>query len=172
MNLETIYLDIPYMSNFSDFSINTTAFPDMVEFVNSLHANNQKIVPIIDGAISADILDNRYYYIGNLYNVFIKSGLYSSVTYNNNLIQKVWPDRAVFIDWLNDNCTQIINFGLDDLYAKLAFDGLWLDMNEATGFNQGEIKPEDGQPLNKDQKEEIKAEVIKRCNNRYLLTSV
>ena len=32
----------------------------------------------------------------------------------------------------------MIKKGLDDLYSKVPFDGLWLDMNEATGFCSGE----------------------------------
>jgi alpha-glucosidase (family GH31 glycosyl hydrolase) len=40
MNLETIYLDIPYMNKFSDFSVDTTAFPDLKGLQQALNANN------------------------------------------------------------------------------------------------------------------------------------
>ncbi len=29
MPLETVYLDIPYLKNYADFSVDTTAFPDL-----------------------------------------------------------------------------------------------------------------------------------------------
>ena len=37
--LEGIWFDIPYMSGFSDFSINQTAFPDVKAFADEIHAN-------------------------------------------------------------------------------------------------------------------------------------
>ena len=38
--LDTVYFDIPYMNNFEDFTVNTTAFPDLKGFCEKLHANN------------------------------------------------------------------------------------------------------------------------------------
>jgi alpha-glucosidase (family GH31 glycosyl hydrolase) len=146
MNLETVYLDIPYMKDFSDFSVDTAAFPDLKTFQQNLKASNQKIVPIIDGAMSADDLQNKYYQRGDLYNIFIKSGIHSSVTYNNNLISKVWPERAVFVDWLDESCLNLVVLGLDDLFNIFEFDGLWIDMNEATTFKNGEIDPNPATP--------------------------
>ena len=91
--------------------------------------------------MSADDLQNKYYQRGDLYNIFIKSGIHSSVTYNNNLIPKEWPERAVFVDWLDENCLNLVVLGLDDLFNIFEFDGLWIDMNEATTFKDGEINP-------------------------------
>lgn len=54
-------------------------------------------------------------------------------------MSKVWPKKAVFIDWLHDKCPNTWNMGLGDLYQNLPYDGLWLDMNEATTFANGEV---------------------------------
>lgn len=157
MPLETIYLDIPYMNKYSDFTVNQTAFHDIQGLATRLHNANQKLVLIIDAAISADDLNGPYYTKGNTDDIFIKSSMYTSKTYNNNLISKVWPDRAVFVDWFNDKCMNMWSQGFYDLYQQVNFDGVWIDMNEPTTFNHGEIKPEDAQPVTPtDPKEETK----------------
>jgi alpha-glucosidase len=89
--LDVMYLDIPYMDNFVDFTVNTTAFPNLTVYTDSLHNNNQHLVVIIDAGISADNTSNPYYTMGNTDDIFIKSGKYLSKTYNNNLLLKVWP---------------------------------------------------------------------------------
>jgi alpha-glucosidase (family GH31 glycosyl hydrolase) len=33
--------------------------------------------------------------------------------------------------------------GLFDLYNRTKFDGIWIDMNEPTGFKDGEVVPDD-----------------------------
>jgi len=58
--------------------------------------------------------------------------------YNGALASKVWPDHAVFIDWFHDDAYSVWSTGLTDLYASVPYDGLWIDMNEATTFCDGE----------------------------------
>ncbi len=72
--------------------------------------------------------------MGNKDDIFIKSALYKSEKYNNNLINQVWPDIAVFVDWFNPNSTRMWWEGLRDLYKQLPYDGLWIDMNEPYSF--------------------------------------
>ena len=81
--------------------------------------------------------------MGNSDDVFIKSSLYQSKKYNGNLISKVWPDTAVFVDWFNDKCMNVWAQGLYDLHNLVPFDGIWIDMNEPTTFIHGEKVPED-----------------------------
>jgi alpha-glucosidase len=56
--LEVVYFDIPYMNNYADFSVNNTAFPDLQSFTSQLKANNQRLVVIVDAAISAEDTTN------------------------------------------------------------------------------------------------------------------
>jgi alpha-glucosidase (family GH31 glycosyl hydrolase) len=58
--LEGVWLDIPYLNAYADFSIDTTAFPDLKSLTDTCHANGQRVIPIIDAGISADKLDNKY----------------------------------------------------------------------------------------------------------------
>ena len=90
------------MSNYVDFTVNTTAFKNLSGLAKTLHANKQQIIPIIDAGISAEDTSNIYYAIGNNDDIFIKSDLYKSEKYNNNLINQVWPKTAVFVDWFNE----------------------------------------------------------------------
>ena len=117
---------------------------------------------IVDAAISAeDISDNnKYYSMGNDDGVFIKSGLYKSEKYNNNLISKVWPETAVFMDWFNKKCMNVWSFGLYNLYTQTNFDGLWIDMNEPTTFKDGETKPDDATLINPTHEEGCKLSSI------------
>lgn len=143
-----MYLDIPYMDNYADFTVDKKAFPRIQELAQRLHDNGQRLVVIIDAALSADDISekNKYYHLGNEADIFVKSGIYESEMYNNNLIAKVWPERAVFIDWFNEKCIDVWSTGLYDLYNLVNYDGLWIDMNEPTTFSHGEIKPEDAKP--------------------------
>lgn len=59
---------------------------------------------------------------------------------------KVWPDHTVFLDFWAEDAKKIWAEGLKDLYDKVPYDGLWLDMNEATLFCNGECP--DGPPEN------------------------
>jgi|LauGreDrversion4_2_1035121.scaffolds.fasta_scaffold1015993_1 alpha-glucosidase (family GH31 glycosyl hydrolase) len=122
------------MSKYTDFTVDKDKFPSLDVFASNLHSNNQHIIPIIDAAISADDLNNKYYKMGNSDDIFIKSGIHKSDKYNNNLINQVWPDISVFIDWFNDKCVNMWHTGLADLYNAFNYDGIWIDMNEPWGF--------------------------------------
>lgn len=61
MPLETIWLDIPYMSNYTDFTVNKTNFTDLPGFVqNTLKPKHQKMVVILDAALSSVDPNNVY----------------------------------------------------------------------------------------------------------------
>ena len=63
--LDAIYLDIPYMDNFKDFTVDTTNFPDLPGLASLIHDNNQKLIVIVDPMISAaDPSTYPYYKLG------------------------------------------------------------------------------------------------------------
>lgn len=76
MPLDAVFLDIPYMSKYLDFTVDTRAFPDIPALTRQLHSDKQKLIPILDAAISADDLLNKYYQLGNSQGIFIKSGIH------------------------------------------------------------------------------------------------
>jgi hypothetical protein len=42
------------------------------------------------------------------------------------------------MDWFGQPAVDLWSTGLDDLYQLVNYDGLWLDMSEATSFQNGE----------------------------------
>ena len=91
-------------------------------------------------------------------NVLIKSTIHNEADniFNGSLVMKVWPNHTVFIDWLHPNATQFWSRGLLDLYDLVPYDGLWIDMNEATGFTDGEL---DTSKMTPTTSEQIKAQL-------------
>lgn len=59
--LENVWLDITYLDNYADFTIDKKAFPDLKTLADNLHDNRQQLVVILDAGISADDLENKYY---------------------------------------------------------------------------------------------------------------
>jgi alpha-glucosidase len=47
---------------------------------------------------------------------------------------KVWPNHTAFLDWFHASSAMIWGQGLYDLHNLTDYDGIWIDMNEATGF--------------------------------------
>lgn len=74
--LEGIWLDIPYMNKFKDFSVDTTAFPSLKEFTKSLHDAGQRLIVIVDAGISADDPDDKYYRAAQEKKALIQSALH------------------------------------------------------------------------------------------------
>lgn len=126
------------MKDFADFSVDTTTFPDLHNWTTStLHANHKKLTLIIDAALSAENPENEYYNKANQNKALIASTAYP----NDNkgwLMQKLWPGKAVFLDFFNQTAIEIWKQGLNDLWATVPYDGIWLDLNEASGDCDGE----------------------------------
>lgn len=52
-------------------------------------------------------------------------------------IGMVWPNDAVWVDFFNPLATDVWGYWLEQLHQMVGFDGLWLDMNEASDFCPG-----------------------------------
>jgi|TARA_B110000285_G_C15131559_1_gene623921 alpha-glucosidase len=53
-------------------------------------------------------------------------------------MQKLWPGKAVFLDFFDQGAIDIWKQGLNALWAEVPYDGIWLDLNEASGDCNGE----------------------------------
>ncbi|CAE7661056.1 unnamed protein product [Symbiodinium microadriaticum] len=91
--LETQWMDIDYMDAYLDFTLDPVNFPEsqMSSFVNNLHANNQRFVPIIDPGIY--VRDQQYdaFTEGLRQNVFVMD-----MTGVNPYLGQVWPGPTYF----------------------------------------------------------------------------
>ncbi|KAK3956020.1 glycosyl hydrolases family 31-domain-containing protein [Pseudoneurospora amorphoporcata] len=138
--LETIWTDIDYMKGYRDFENDPDQFSyeEGAKFLEELHKNHQHYVPIVDSAIyvpNPDKPEDDYepYHRGLEADAFIMNpdgSLY---------IGAVWPGYTVFPDWIGAalNGTGTVSWWIDEFvryYKKVAFDGIWIDMNEVASF--------------------------------------
>ena len=125
VNVSAVYLDIDYMDKFKIFTFDKNKFPDNERLLNEIHKRNVKLVTILDPGVKFD----------QNYDVF-KNGLGNYVINKNDEIytSKLWPGNCAMPDFFNEKAynwwkSEIKNF------IKNA-DGLWLDMNEPSLFNE------------------------------------
>jgi alpha-glucosidase len=136
--LETIWLDIDYMRQYRDFTLDPKNFApsNATEFLNWLHENDQHFVPIVDGAIyipNPTNPDDAYdtYQRGNDSGVFLKN------PDGSQYIGAVWPGYTVFPDWLSANAVSWWTKEMTEFHKLAAFSGIWLDMTEVSSFCVG-----------------------------------
>ena len=125
--IDAMWIDIDAMNNYEIFTLNKNHFKNLPNIItNKIHKNNSKFIPIIDIGISYNPLNkNEYVKIGDENNLFIKSGYTKE-----NLLGRVWPQKTVFPDFFNPDVYKIWDFGLNNYYDIVNYDGIWLDMNE------------------------------------------
>eukprot|EP00347_Sterkiella_histriomuscorum_P022543 403338093 len=140
MPLETIYLDLSYLKSDSNFQIDTTAFTNLQDLATTLHANNQRLVVMIKPTIVAEDLKDSYFVQGQNDNIFLKSSIHKNKDYQGALINTDSNGKkVVFIDWFNNKCIDMWKSGIEQIYSKVPFDGIWLDMNEPFTNENGEV---------------------------------
>jgi alpha-glucosidase len=60
--LEGVWLDIPYMSDFEDFTVNQTAFNGLKEYTEQIQGEGKKMIVIVDAGIAANSDSPSQYY--------------------------------------------------------------------------------------------------------------
>ncbi|XP_061021942.1 maltase-glucoamylase isoform X3 [Dama dama] len=131
------HADIDYMDARKDFTYDPVAFKGFPEFVKELHNNGQKLVIIVDPAISNNSsLSNPYgpYDRGSDMKIWVNTS--DGV---NPLIGEVWPGKTVFPDYTNPKCTAWWTNEFELFHSQVEFDGIWIDMNEVANFVDGSV---------------------------------
>ncbi|XP_051856089.1 maltase-glucoamylase [Antechinus flavipes] len=126
------YSDIDYMDEKKDFTYDKVLFRGLPEFAEDLHNHGQKYVIIMDPAIASDSPNYGPYVRGSDMKIWVNAS--DGVT---PLIGKVWPGQTVFPDYTNPKCAQWWAEEFSLFYKELKFDGIWIDMNEPSNFDDG-----------------------------------
>ncbi|KAF2650404.1 glycoside hydrolase family 31 protein [Lophiostoma macrostomum CBS 122681] len=137
--LESIWNDLDIYYLYRDFTHdqNTYPVPAFAEFIESLHANGQHYVPIMDSNIYVNNPGNASdvyatFERGADLETYIRDPTTGDFYYGDN-----WPGFSVWADFLLQSS---YNWWRDEilLYHKtLPFDGIWVDLNEASSFCAG-----------------------------------
>ena len=120
------------MDNYKDFTYDPIHFADLKDFIDELHTQGMHYVPIVDAGVAKR--DNEGY---KAYEDGVAQGVFIKTDKGEVLIGAVWPDDAAFPDWFNTNTTEWWHDQLTAMHGIIPFDGLWLDMNEASNFCNG-----------------------------------
>ncbi|WIA20582.1 hypothetical protein OEZ85_004970 [Tetradesmus obliquus] len=137
--LEVVWSDIEYMSTrFWTMEFDEHRYPaaKMKSFVEGLHEQGQHWVAIQDAGVAAD-KGYKAYEEGTRDRVWITDHK------GKDYLGQVWPGKTVYPDYLdNANTSRWLVDNLQHMYDKVPYDGLWLDMNEASNFCSGmQCKP-------------------------------
>ncbi len=124
--LDMIYMDIDYMQDYKDFTVNQENFRDFSDFVQEMKAQNIRLVPIIDAGVK---VEDGY----PIYEEGVKNNYFCQREDGSNFVAAVWPGDTHFPDVLNKEARTW--FG--DQYRFLTeqgIEGFWNDMNEPAIF--------------------------------------
>ncbi|XP_054548714.1 maltase-glucoamylase isoform X2 [Talpa occidentalis] len=131
------HADIDYMDKRKDFTYDPVAYKGFPEFAEELHTNKQKLVIIVDPAISTDSSQSSPYGPydrGSSMKVWVNMS--DGVT---PLQGEVWPGKSVFPDYTNPLCTAWWKQEFELFHKEVKFDGIWIDMNEVANFVDGSL---------------------------------
>ena len=128
--LDMVYMDIDYMKDYKDFTVNEENFPDFKGFVDEMKGEKIHLVPIIDAGVK---IEDGY----DVYEEGVENDYFCKKADGTDFVAAVWPGRTHFPDMLNKDARKW--FG--DKYKRLidaGIDGFWNDMNEPAIFYSDE----------------------------------
>ncbi|KAK3656414.1 hypothetical protein LTR56_003117 [Elasticomyces elasticus] len=138
IQLEGVMSDLDYLKVNRDFTNNPGHYDiePGKEFLERLHANGQHYMPILDPNIYVPDPTNfsdayPTYDRGVELNAYIRD---SNASY---YIGVLWPGFSVSPDFITPQAHQFWTEQIIAYHENLAFDGFWLDVNDATSFCTG-----------------------------------
>ena len=124
--LDMICMDIDYMQDFADFTVNQSRFPDLKTLSDDLKAEGIRLVPIIDAGIRIDPEDPTC-------REGLEKGYFCKKADGTPFVAAVWPGKAYFSDFLRPEVREW--FGQQyHVLTDLGIEGFWNDMNEPALF--------------------------------------
>ncbi len=130
--LDAIYLDIDYMEQYKDFTVNEKTFGDLEGFVKEMKEDGIRLIPIIDAGVK---IEKGY----DVYEEGVKNNYFCTDKDGKPFEACVWPGMTHFPDFLNPEVRTW--FGEKyKILTDMGIEGFWNDMNEpAIFFSQNSV---------------------------------
>ena len=124
--LDMIYMDIDYMQDYKDFTLNEENFSDFPEFVQEMKEDGIRLIPIIDAGVK---IEKGY----EVYEEGVEKGYFCKRADGSNFVAAVWPGYTHFPDVLNADARKWFG-GWYHVLTDQGIEGFWNDMNEPAIF--------------------------------------
>lgn len=126
--IDMLYMDIDYMQDFKNFTLNEEEFAhDFPDFVQKMKNDGIRLIPIIDAGIKAQ---DGY----DVYEQGVQNNYFAKLEdKKTDFVGAVWPGCAVFTDFFNPKAREW--FGMNyKVLTDAGIEGFWNDMNEPALF--------------------------------------
>ena len=128
--LDSICLDIDYMKDYKDFTVDSERFADLKKFSDELKSDGVRLVPIIDAGVK---IEDGY----DVYEEGVKNDYFCKKQDGKNFVAGVWPGRTHFPDFMKADAREW--FGQKyKILTDMGIEGFWNDMNEPAIFYSDE----------------------------------
>ena len=124
--LDMICMDIEYMQDYADFTVNKERFPDLAKLSADLKAQGIRLVPIIDAGVRIDPNDPTC-------TEGVEKGYFCKKAGGTPFVAAVWPGKAYFADFLRPEVREWFGHKYKAL-TDCGIEGFWNDMNEPSLF--------------------------------------
>lgn len=124
--LDMICMDIDYMQDYADFTVNKERFPDLTKLSADLKAQGIRLVPIIDAGVRIDSNDPTC-------TEGLEKGYFCKKADGTPFVAAVWPGKAYFADFLRPEVREWFGHKYKAL-TDCGIEGFWNDMNEPALF--------------------------------------
>ena len=129
--LDAICMDIDYMEEYEDFTIDKSKFPDLKALSQKLKKEGIRLIPIIDAGVK--VKEGYSVYEEGIKNDFFCKKADGKTPYTAG----VWPGRSHFTDFFNPKAR--LWFGKKyKVLTDCGIEGFWNDMNEPAMFYSDE----------------------------------
>jgi len=134
--VETYWNDLDYMDRYLDFTIGKP-FDGLGDYVDDLHKSGHHYIPLLDAGIYVPGNHTNFYGNYSAYHEGHDSDLFIKNKDGDEYIGMVWPGFTVWPDWFHNKSQSYWSDQITDFHHDLAFDGIWLDMNEPSSYIVG-----------------------------------